>query len=136
MISAAQTRVADEVDDAVDAHDLERVDLVADAHRSELGGESGAYLRGEGHTGDERRDLPRVGERGDDARERLGPDLLQPVESLETDFGAGEERDRDDHEEHAATDDQRTRPQGDVGHQDEDLFGVAQRTGNARRMRR
>ena len=51
-----------EVDDAVDAHDLERVDLVADAHGAELGGEAGAHLGGQGHAGDERGDLAGVGQ--------------------------------------------------------------------------
>ena len=109
---AAHTRVADEVDDAVDAHHLECVDLVADAHGAELGGEAGADLRGQRHPGHQRGDLTGVGQRRDHAGERLGADLLQAVEALEADLGAGEEGDRDDHEEHAAADDERARPRG------------------------
>ena len=135
MISAAQTRVADQVDDAVHPHHLEGVDLLGDPHGPELGGEAGADLGGQRDAGDERGDLAGVGQRRDDPGEGLGADLLQPGEPLEADLGAGEEGDADDHEEHAAADDERARPDGDVGHQDRDLLAVPQGRGRARTIR-
>ena len=65
--------------------------------------------------GDERRDLAGVGEAADEAGERLGADLLEALEALEADLGAGEERHREDDEDHAAADDQGAGADGDVG---------------------
>ena len=75
-MSAADHPGATRYDERRHRHDLEGVDLVADAHGAELGGEAGADLGGEGDAGDERRDLPGVGEAADQAGERLGADLL------------------------------------------------------------
>ena len=43
-----------------------------------------------------------------------GADLLEALEALQPDLGAGEERHREDHEHHAAADDQRAGADGDV----------------------
>ncbi len=61
-MSAAQTRRGDQVDDAVDPHDLERVDFVADAHGAELRGEAGSHLGRECDSGHERSDFAGVRE--------------------------------------------------------------------------
>ncbi|GAA4338106.1 hypothetical protein GCM10023178_51340 [Actinomadura luteofluorescens] len=49
----------------------------------------------------------------------IGADALQPGVALQADHGAGRERHRRDHEDHAAADDQRAHADGDVA----DLLG-------------
>ena len=68
--------------------------------------------------------------------ERLGADGWSPLKPFEPHLGAGEERHRDDHEEHAAADDEGAGADGDVAHEDEDLPQVARAGGMARKIRR
>jgi hypothetical protein len=82
-------------------------------------------LGGKGHARDERRHLAGVGEAADQPGERLGADLLEALEALEADLGAGEERHREDDEHHPAADDQRARADGDVGDEGEEHAAVA-----------
>ena len=80
----------------------------------ELGGETGPDLGGEGHASDQRGDLTGVGEAAHESRERLGSDLLEALEALQPDLGAGEERHREDDEHHPAADDERAGADRDV----------------------
>ena len=72
-------------------HDLEGVDLLADAHGAELGGESAADGRRQRQAGHERRDLAGVEERGDEAGVGRDAELVQRGVALQADLGAGEE---------------------------------------------
>jgi hypothetical protein len=117
---------AHEVDDRGHGHDLEGVDLLGDPHGPELSGEAGTDLCGEGDAGYQRGDLARVGEGADEPGEALGADLLQPLEALQPDLGAREERHREDDEHHPAAHDESAGADGDVAHQVEDDVAVLQ----------
>src|SRR5215212_1972205 len=92
-----QPRGAQE-DERVDAHHLERVDLVRDAHGADLGHEARADLRrhhvaeGVGH------DLAEVAPGGEDARVRRGADRAVEVRALDAALEAEDEREAPDHE--------------------------------------
>ena len=95
-----QARRAQE-DERVDAHHLERVDLVRDAHGADLGHEAGADLRrhhvaeGVGH------DLAQVAPGAEDARVRGGAHRAVEVRALDPALEAEDEREAPDHERRA-----------------------------------
>ncbi len=84
--------------DRVDAHDLERVDLVADPHRAELGHDAGADLRGHHpaeRVGDE---LAQVAQRRKGAGVRGGADRAAEVRPLDAALQADDEDQHPDHQ--------------------------------------
>jgi hypothetical protein len=100
------------------------ISRVADAHRAELRGEAGAEGGGEREPGDERRDLTGVEVRRDEPCEGRDADLLKSLVSLETNLGAGEEREEGDHADAAADHGQRTGTQTHLGDEPDDLLLV------------
>src|SRR4051794_8617546 len=114
----------DEVGHRRDAHDLEGIDFFGDAHGAELGGEARADGGREAEAGDQRSDLARVEVRRDEAGEGRDADLVEALVALETDFGAGEERQEADDSDRAGDDRQRTRTEADLGDEPDDLFPV------------
>ena len=109
---------------ALDRHHLERVDLLGDPHRAELGGEAGADRRREGERRDQRRDLAGVEVGRDEAVERRGADLVQGGVALHADDGAGEQAHPDHHADGAADDGQGARAEGHLGQQPHHLARV------------
>src|SRR4051794_40572099 len=86
-------------EDGVDAHDLEGVDLVADAHGAELGDDPGADLRGHHVAEGVGHELAQVAPRGEDARVGGRADRAVEVRALDAALQAGDE--------HQAPDDDR-----------------------------
>src|SRR3954454_10911791 len=75
----------------VDAHDLERVDLVGDPHRAELGDDAGADLGGH-HVAERVRDeLAQIAPGGEHAGVRRGADRAVEVRALDAALQAGDE---------------------------------------------
>src|SRR5215211_2193431 len=91
----------------IDAHHLERVDLVRDAHGADLGDETGAHLRrhhvaeGVGH------DLAEVAPGAEDTRVRRGADRAVEVRPLDPALEAEDEGEAPDHERRAQDQDAR-----------------------------
>ena len=108
-----------------DAHDLEGVDLLADPHRAELGGEAAADRGRERQAGDERGDLAGVEVGGDEAGEGRGAELVERGVALQADLGAGEEGEEGDDADGAADDRERAGAEADLGEEPEDLLLVA-----------
>ena len=72
-----------------DAHHLERVDLLVDAHGAELRGRACADGRGQRHARGRRCDEPDVEERAKESGEGFDPDVGQGVVALRSDQRAG-----------------------------------------------
>ena len=106
------------------AHHLERVDLLADAHGAELRREPRADRCRQCQTCDQRRDLAGVEVRRDEAGERRDADLVEALISLETHLGAGEERHERDDTDGTGDDRQRAGAQRYLRDQPEDFFLV------------
>ena len=70
----------------------ERVDLLGDAHRAELGGHAGAGARGDDDRREHRRQLARDGDAERGADEALGAELPQRRGQLQREDHADEER--------------------------------------------
>ena len=110
---------------ARDAHHLERVDLLRDAHRAQPCGVAAADGGGQRDRRDERRHLAGV-EVGRDERGELGDaDLAQRRVALDADLGAGEEGEEGDHARRARDQGQPAGAERDLGQGVEDLAPVA-----------
>src|SRR5262249_10325938 len=86
----------DEVVDGGPRHGLQRVDLLGDAHRPELGGDARADPPGEHEAGQHRRELEREGHAGHAAGEPLRLEDAQRVHRLQRGHRAGERADEGD----------------------------------------
>ena len=87
----------DEVLDRVDAEHLQRVELLADLARAEVGGDRGAGDAGDDDRGDERRELADRGEDEEAAEAVEGAEQAEEVGRLQA-RGAEAEGDRRDHQ--------------------------------------
>ena len=107
------------------AHDLEGVDLLVDPHGADLRGETAADGRRQRQAGHQRRDLPGVEVRREEAGERRRAELVEGRVALQADLGAGEEGEEGDDADRAADDRQGAGAEGDLGQQPEGLLLVA-----------
>src|SRR4051794_16380254 len=101
-----QLRRAEE-EHRVDAHDLERVDLVGDPHRAELGDDAGAHLGGHHVAEGVGHELAQVAPGGEDAGVRRGADRAVEVRALDAALQPDDE--------HQAPDDDRRGDDQDAG---------------------
>ncbi len=85
----------DEVLDGVDAEDLQRVELLADLARAEVGGDRGARDAREHDRGDDRADLADRGEHEDPAEAVQRPEDRQEVRGLQAGGGVADADRRD-----------------------------------------
>src|SRR5680860_708200 len=108
-----------------DRHHLECVDLLGDAHSTELGGEPTAHRRGQRDASDQRRDLAGVEVRRYEARERRGPELVQRGIPLKSYLRAREKRHRRDHANGATDDGESARTECHLREETQDLLLVA-----------
>ena len=122
---AADDACGDQERQGRDRHDLEGVDLLGDAHRAELRGETAADGRRQCDAGDQRGDLAGVEVGGEEAGERGGADLVQRRVALQADLGAGEEAHGEDDADGAADDGQGAGAQRHLGEDPQDLLLVA-----------
>jgi hypothetical protein len=81
-----------------DAHDLERVDLVGDPHRAELGHDAGAHLRGHHVAERVRHQLAQVAPGGEHAGVRGRADGAVEVRALDAALQADDEDQAPDHQ--------------------------------------
>src|SRR3954449_1489652 len=82
----------------VDAHDLERVDLVGDPHRAQLRHQPRAHLRGHHVAERVRHELAQVAPRGEHARVRGRALRTQQVRALDPALQPGDEHQAPDHD--------------------------------------
>src|SRR3954471_16872021 len=82
----------------VDAHDLERVDLVGDPHRAQLGDDAGADLGGHHVAEGVGHELAQVAPRGEDARVGGRADRAVEVRALDAALQPGDEHQAPDHD--------------------------------------
>lgn len=115
----------DQVRHAADAHAFERVDLLVDPHRAELGGEAGADGRGQGEARHQGGDLPGVEVGGDEAGEGGGAEFVHGRVALEADDRAGGQCHADHHADRAADDAEAAAAERDLGQQALYLLEVA-----------
>ena len=108
-----------------DRHHLERVDLVCDTHRAQLGGGARADGGGEADACHRRRDDPHVHVSGDESRHRFDADAGKLVVSLNRDDRAGGQREEADDHHRAADHGQRTGAQAHLSDQSEHFRLVA-----------
>src|SRR3984957_16484860 len=94
--STSQAAGGAEERDGVDAHHLERVDLVADAHRAELSDDPGPDLRGHHVPKGVGDDLPQITPRGEHTRIRRRTLRLEEVGALDPTLQAEDEHQRPD----------------------------------------
>lgn len=113
----------------VDRHHLERIDLLADAHRAQLGRGAGADRGCQSDARGDRCDDTDVDVGGQESGERLHPDVAQRVVALHRDGGAGEQRDEAEDGQRAAEHGQHPGTQPDLGRDPQRLPALAQGRG-------
>src|SRR6266545_2186665 len=108
-----------------DRHHLQRVDLLRDTHRAELGGEATADRGRQRERGDQRGDLAGVEVRRDEPGKGAAADLVERLVALQTNLGTGEERQETNHADSTADDGEGPGAEAHLGEQPDNLPLVA-----------
>ena len=115
----------DQVRHAGHGHRLQRVDLLGDPHRAQLGGVARAERADQRYRGDQRSDVAGVEVGDEQSGQRLRAHRVQRPEALQAHEAADEQRQRGHHAGSAEDDDQSARAETDLGQQPGDLLAVA-----------